>query len=453
MAPFDAMPNLDALTTLRAFRHDLYAGFGRRGDALFDLMDALLTARTIPSVVYLSLEAAHRRGWGSLYAALRRGTLDVEALRKLVARHPLDDGQRIFAIDVSVWPRCDAETSPDRGFYYHPSRHSNGKPIVAGWAYEWLAQLSFARDSWTAPLDVQRVHPSQDVHEVAIEQIKASLRRLPASDPTVPLFVFDAGYDPVKLALGLGDTLAAILVRLRRDRCFYADADPADYGGNGRPRRHGAKFACQDPTTWPAPTAQYTSADPLYGHVRVRAWSGLHAVTKTHATVGSRKPRPIVRGTVILVEVAKLPRQSRQPRQLWLFWYGPGEPDLDVIWQAYVRRFDVEHTLRFFKQTLNWTAPRVRLPEQADRWTWLVLLAYTQLRLARPWVRDQRLPWERRLEVDKLTPTRVRRAFSAVRPLLGTPANAPKPCGRSPGRPKGRRSQPAPLCPVLKKAA
>ena len=125
----------------------------------------------------------------------------------------------------------------------------------------------------------------------------------------------------------------------------------------------------------------------------MRAWAGLHAVTKTHATVGTRKPRPIARGTVILVEVAKLPRQTRQPRQLWLFWSGPGEPDLRTIWQAYIRRFDVEHTLRFFTQTLNWTAPQVRLPEQADRWTWLVLLASTHLRLARPWVRDQRLPW------------------------------------------------------------
>ena len=47
---------------------------------------------------------------------------------------------------------------------------------------------------------------------------------------------------------------------------------------------------------------------------------------------------------------------------------------------------------------LNWTVPRVRHPEQADRWTWLVVLAYSQLRLARPAVADQRLlmaknPW------------------------------------------------------------
>jgi hypothetical protein len=62
---------------------------------------------------------------------------------------------------------------------------------------------------------------------------------------------------------------------------------------------------------------------------------------------------------------------------LWLWWQGPGTPDLEVLWRAYVRRFDLEHTIRFCKQTLGWTTPRVRHPEQADRWTWLVLAAYT----------------------------------------------------------------------------
>jgi len=42
-----------------------------------------------------------------------------------------------------------------------------------------------------------------------------------------------------------------------------------------------------------------------------------------------------------------------------------------MAWRAYVRRFDLEHTFRFLKQTLNWTLPRVRHPGQADRWTWL----------------------------------------------------------------------------------
>ncbi|XLE15720.1 hypothetical protein QYS50_15120 (plasmid) [Deinococcus altitudinis] len=29
------------------------------------------------------------------------------------------------------------------------------------------------------------------------------------------------------------------------------------------------------------------------------------------------------------------------------------------------------------KGTLNWDKPRVRSPEQAERWSWLVLLAFT----------------------------------------------------------------------------
>jgi len=44
-------------------------------------------------------------------------------------------------------------------------------------------------------------------------------------------------------------------------------------------------------------------------------------------------------------------------------------PDLDVLWRAYVRRFDLEHTLRFLKQNLGWTSLRQWYPAQADCWT------------------------------------------------------------------------------------
>jgi hypothetical protein len=36
---------------------------------------------------------------------------------------------------------------------------------------------------------------------------------------------------------------------------------------------------------------------------------------------------------------------------------------------AFLRRFDLEHTFRLFKQVLGWTAPKIRDPEAADRWT------------------------------------------------------------------------------------
>ena len=129
---------------------------------------------------------------------------------------------------------------------------------------------------------------------------------------------------------------------------------------------------------------------------------------------------------------------------------GPG-PHLAL--RSYVRRFDLEHTFRFLKQSMGWTTPRVRHPEQADRWTWLVVVAFAQLRLARTCVADLRLPWERRYDAGRLTPIRVHRAVSALLAHLGTPAKPPKPCGRSPGRPKGRLSGRAKRYPAFKKSA
>lgn len=452
------MDTTAALATLRACRADAYARFRYRADALFELTDALLTASPAPSPAHLRLAPAPRRGWGSTYAALAHGRMTRRALRDLLARHPLADGPPIYAVDVSVWARCAAETSPARGYYYHPSRHSAGQPLVAGGAYPWLTPLSLARASWTAPLDGRRVRPGEDAHSVAAAQIKEGARPLPADGP-VPLFVFDAGYDSGQLALDLGEARVATLVRLRKNRCVDADPAPAAAAPTGRPRRPGRPFSCADPAPWPlAPThggAHARGGAEQDGRGRVRAGAALHAIPQNHAPTGTRGPTPVVRGTLVRVEVERLPRQTRKPTPLWLWGQSPDGSALDLalLWRAYVRRFDQEHTVRFCKQILTWTTPRVRDPAQADRWTGLVLLADTQLRLARSVVADRRLPWERRLDTRPLTPYRVRRALCTVLPLVGTPATPPQPCGRSPGRPKGARSGPAPRYPALKTAA
>lgn len=58
----------NALHAVRTLRHSLYDEcLHRRGDALFELADPILTAEdAVPSPVHLSLEASQRRGWGSL---------------------------------------------------------------------------------------------------------------------------------------------------------------------------------------------------------------------------------------------------------------------------------------------------------------------------------------------------------------------------------------------------
>jgi hypothetical protein len=439
------------LAQLGAFRSELHACFTRRADALFELGDALLCAQAVPSLPHLSLEPVHRRGWGSSYAALACGRIDADRLRELLVGCLPHADQPVFAVDVTTWPRCDAECSPERGYYYHPSRHSAGQPIIAGWADQWIAQLSFDRDSWTAPVDAARLHPLDDTDQTAAAQIRALLARLPAGEP-VPLFVFDGGYDSAQLTLDLAEQRAAVLVRLRSDRCFYADPPPAARSPKGgRPRRHGAKFAFADPATWPTPTATLVCQDDQYGIVTVAAWSGLHPKQQRHPGHGTRRPRPIVRGTILRVQVERVPARTRPPKVLWLWWAGSGALDLDLAWRAYVRRFDLEHTVRFCKQSLGWTTPRPRHPTQADRWTWLVLAGYAQLRLARAVAVDARLPWERPRPQPRLSPYRVRRGFPRLLCMLGSPTTTPKPSGCSPGRSKGRCSGPAARYPAIKK--
>jgi len=63
-----------ALTRLQGFRAGLHACCTRRADALVELADALLSIPgPVASLPHLSLEPAHRRGWGSTYAALADG--------------------------------------------------------------------------------------------------------------------------------------------------------------------------------------------------------------------------------------------------------------------------------------------------------------------------------------------------------------------------------------------
>ena len=127
---------------------------------------------------------------------------------------------------------------------------------------------------------------------------------------------------------------------------------------------------------------------------------------------------PIVEGTLIRLTVDHLPG-DRSPEPLWL-WSSRASTDADAAnctWQAFLRRFDIEHTFRFFKQVLGWTRPKLRDPA-ADRWTWIIITCYAQLYLARRLAADIRLPWQRPCPPGRLTPARVHRGFRNIRQVL-----------------------------------
>jgi hypothetical protein len=92
------------------------------------------------------------------------------------------------------------------------------------------------------------VRPEEDADIVASEQVRCLLHRLPEQSFD-PLFVFDAGYDPVRLRLGLENYPAQILVRLHSDRVFYCDPKDPEKRPIGRPFRHGKRFDFKFPET------------------------------------------------------------------------------------------------------------------------------------------------------------------------------------------------------------
>ncbi len=135
------------LVRLGQFRAELHACFPRRADALFELGDALLCAQAVPSLPHLSLEPVCQRGWGSSYAALARGRIDTERLRDLLVSNLPDADPLVFAVDVTTWPRCDAECSSERGYYYHPRGirpASRSWPRPVKWCNSKLAWFSLA---------------------------------------------------------------------------------------------------------------------------------------------------------------------------------------------------------------------------------------------------------------------------------------------------------------------
>jgi hypothetical protein len=441
---------------LAGFRQELYRCFTARADALFELADAVLCAGCPVRVLAgLSLAPEHRRGHGALYDAVNHGGFDVGRLRRSLAGLPLPraaDGRLVLAADVSNWLRPGAATSPERLFCHVYGRGKGQAQMIPGWPYSVIAALERGRTSWTAVLDAVRLGPDDDEAEVTAAQVREVAGRLIEAghwcegDPAI-LVIFDAGYDVTRLAWLLADLPVELVGRLRSDRVMKLPAPPRQPGTNGRPPKHGRQLALADPATWPEPQIITSTVTSRYGTAVAAAWDRVHPrLTHRSAWLDYDGDLPVIEGTLIRLQVDHLPG-NRDPKPVWLWWSqtGAAPADVDRCWQAFLRRFDLEHTFRLFKQVLGWTAPKLRDPGAADRWTWLIITAHTQLRLARPLAADLRLPWERPAPPGRLTPARVRRGFRNIRATMPCPAGAPKPGKPGPGRPPGSRNRrPAP---------
>jgi hypothetical protein len=142
-----------------------------------------------------------------------------------------DNGQLVVAIDVTPWPRPDAECSPDRLHCHRYCRCDGVRQTIPGWPYSVVAVLGSGRNSWTAPLDIQRLGPADDVTDITAVQVRGLVERLRQTgqlrlgDPPV-VIVLDSGYDLPRLTWLLADLPVHLLGRIRSDRVLYGRVMP-----------------------------------------------------------------------------------------------------------------------------------------------------------------------------------------------------------------------------------
>jgi hypothetical protein len=447
-----------ALDRLARFRAGAYDCFGRRADALFEVMDALTGAdRPIRSLAELTLEPVGVRGWGSFYQALHHGQIDEDMVTDLLTAQVHTDvapgWPLMFAVDTTVTPRPEATVVDGIGLHYVNRKVKGSAVAVSGWATSWLVQVgqttpAGARTSWAQPVHARRMPATGTTWtQMVIAQYTDLITRLGQQNlldtDRPPLLTGDSALSAFHLAQHLPEH-AQILIAMRGIHVLHHRvAEPDGTRPRGRPKVHGARFAMKDPDTWGVPDAVHEHTNPDGSHVNTQAWHHLHPRRRA-----PHQPwHGYIEGTVIRQTTTS---PGRAPRTRWLWWAGPPNSfDLPILARAYAHRYTIEHLFRFLKQDLYWTGHTPHNAAQADRWTHIVAIAYTQLHLARPLAADHRHRWHQPLPADRISPRRVRRDFRRLAHHLPVITNPPKNTRPGPGRPPGsKNTSPRPLQPT-----
>jgi DDE superfamily endonuclease len=427
-----------AMAVLQQHRQEIYGCMKRAGDALFNLTDAVLSEGQARSLAELSLSPSFERKWPSVYEALEDGCIDIEKLRVVWVKALLgekgEDELIWMAIDSSVIERPDAQTSPDRGIIHLSNLPLVDKPIGVGWTFSTVVLLPEEPCSWAPILDQQRIPTEQTPVKVAIAQLQALK---PLLGKRRVLLLADRGYCTPEFLRACRDLGISVIIRMKSDRRLYRPG--VRLHKKGPTPKDGPVFQGKRQETHGVPEAEACEQDAKGRSVRTSRWSNVHF----------KKDRDLV-VKVIRVERESAKDTKRDPRVSWFVMLDEAVP-LNAVAKSYSLRFSQEHCYRFLKHDLLWTRVHVRTPEQFERWSWLVAMAFNQLCLARHLGAALHRPWE--CKERPLTPGQVRRVMPSLLMQLATPARPCQPRGKAPGRAKGFHPKPAERFAVIVKNA
>lgn len=453
---------------LTQFRDEVYQNFSncKRTDTLMDLVDALSSNPNAKTAVELTLNPHFRRHYSALNKAVAVSSLTNQQLARLASQRIGAVRQRkyyLLGTDVTSNPRPHAHTLPDRGFVYQPNTIKGNKPIAIGHQYSFWAFLP-ERDQpktgpWVVPLSMQRVASQQDKERGGAKQLGDLL-----TDKSLPfganfcVEVADSAYSKAAYLHANRDHKNLVtIVRARGTRTFYRPPAPDKVSAEkGHPTWYGTPFRLKEPETWESPDqvaeTTFTSHKQVPYRVEIQAWHDL-------LMRGSKgKPMHQYPFTLMRIRFYNHAGEALFQKPLWLIVMGDRRMELSLldIYEAYLQRYDLETFFRFGKQKLLLDKFQTPDDQHEEHWWRLVALAYLQLWIARDLACHLPHPWERylpTLENKQPTPAMVVRDMGRIIRQIGSPAPAPKPRGKSPGRRKGAKLAPRTRQPVMKKAS
>ncbi len=458
------------------FREELYKNLNNRADATMDLIDALCGNLTAATPVQLSLSPLFRRQYASLHDAVDNFSMTgntqsdrTEQQKKLTRvtasqiSKPVTRNFYLFATDAASQPRQFAKTLRDRGFVYQPNPIKGNKPVTIGHSYSALAGLPEKEGDmsppWVVPVSLLRIPTDEKATDVAASQIDALLNDTDLSfSKALNVVVGDTAYSAVTfLSQAAKHDNLVVVVRVRGDRTFYRK--PMNAGtqkGKGHPTWFGEKFFLGDAKTYGTPDETvletFTTSRGKVCNVTIMAWRELMMRGKKNIPM-HKHPFTVLR---ITIEDAEGNMVCRKP--MWLIIFGKHRDEISVkdAYYAYRQRFDIEHFFRFGKNRLLMGSYQTPETEHEENWWVIAALAYALLLAASGIAMPGCHPWERYLPNFKRdssipTPSMVQRDMPRIISEFGTPAKAPKPRGKSPGRLKGDCPGRRERFPVIKK--
>lgn len=420
--------NESNFTRIRKFRQQYIRYFLKRRDVLCSLIEAVKQTSHLNSFVELSLAPSFRHLWHSVYAIADAKIAD-EKLNLLCLEQVPALETVYYALDVMIVRRADSKTLKDRMVCQGAKREAFGNGVVLGLPYSILAFTENADSSWAMTVSSERVKPHEKAVSVAVKQIEWLFENKSEAETSVGL---DGGYGNVGFFSGLSGKQVFAVARMRNDRTMYR-RPLRRAGGRGNQAKYGEKFKFNEPESWGEAEEIIEFEDEKHGLVRIEKWKNLRF----------RVAKKVVEIEVMRSQIHLEREKPPVPR-----WYGihngSEEPtQIKRCYQTVKHRWTIEPSNRFRKERLYAESPKCREAKSSDNWLKVSQIIEWETYLWREHAKDERMPWQKELAEEKLTPGRVLKSLALNLQEVGEFSPEVLPRGKSNGWEKGRvRSRP-----------